>query len=215
MNRRAFDDWGDGVHRDGQGRIRHGDCFGSLLLHLLIVMLDDKKDECKGRAGVLACALKGPTEVGTTNHLPNSGPFFMYCYLSGYVGISTDIYKDENTTTCTFLVAFTTPSLSRIYVRSCNCTFPLYQGIYSYTFLHHFGSGIEIWIVLSMYWTWVVDKAEKRQMIGIDDSRNQEARKINQSWVANFFVEANRLWPRYFFLQAWCAHNLSSLRKWT
>ena len=26
-------------------------------------MLDDKKDECKGRAGVLACALKGSTEV--------------------------------------------------------------------------------------------------------------------------------------------------------
>ena len=26
-------------------------------------MLDDKKDECKGRAGVLACALKGPTGV--------------------------------------------------------------------------------------------------------------------------------------------------------
>jgi hypothetical protein len=89
--------------------------------------------------------------VFTTNHLPNLGPFFMYCYLSGYVGISTDIYKDENTATYTFLVAFTTPSLSRSDVKTCSCTFPIYQGIYSYTFLHHFGSGIEIWIVLSMY----------------------------------------------------------------
>ena len=36
-------------------------------------MLDDKKDECKGRAGVLACALKGPTEVGLS-------PMFSICF---------------------------------------------------------------------------------------------------------------------------------------
>eukprot|EP00978_Attheya_sp_CCMP212_P026408 scaffold86771_cov48-Attheya_sp.AAC.2 len=49
----------------------------------------------------------------------------------------------------------------------------------------------------------------------IDDSRDQISRKINQSWVANFFGKANPIWRCYFFyISLTRAPNLSSLRKW-
>eukprot|EP00978_Attheya_sp_CCMP212_P005317 scaffold11872_cov53-Attheya_sp.AAC.1 len=54
-------------------------------------------------------------------------------------------------------------------------------------------------------------KRKGEKIIPIDDSRNQLAHKINQSWVANFFGEANLIWRRYFFLHKLDARTQSFL----